>query len=88
MGSVSREEFRKALSTLRRKGLSDVDLNNLRNAASGHFDREPGLFGGRSMSKQEVDTMIQYLKENPSRHHLSKTQIKKAEEELREDLND
>ncbi|GEM_PF-1297597 len=91
MGNISKEEFQKALSSLRRQGLSDADINNLRNAAHGHFDREVGGFfgtGSKSMSKKEVDTLVKYLKENPSRHHLSKEQVKKAEKELREDLND
>jgi len=86
MGNISQEEFQKALSSLRRQGLSDADLNDLRNAAHGHFDREPGgLFsaGSRSMNKEEVDTLVKHLKDNPSQHSLTKDQIQKAEKELR-----
>ena len=90
MGKVSREEFNKALSTLRRNGLSATDLKELRNAASGHFDRDVGglLAGGRAMTKREAEHLVQYLRMHPSRHHLSKTQIDKVEEELKEDLTD
>jgi len=90
MGRVSRDEFSKALSTLRRNGLSDTDIKDIRNASSGHFDREQGgiLSGGRAMSKKETEDMVKYLRENPSRHHLSKEQVDKVEEELKEDLND
>jgi hypothetical protein len=90
MGTISRKEFRKSLSSLRQQGLSKIDIKNLKNAASGHFDRDSfGLFGGgKSMNKKEVDTLITYLKENPSRHYLSKSQIQKTETKLREDLKD
>ena len=90
MGKISRDEFGKALSTLRRNGLSDADIKDIRNASSGHFDRESGGFlsGGRAMNKGEAEHLVKYLREHPSRHHLSKTQIDKVEEELKEDLND
>lgn len=90
MGNISRDEFNKALSTLRRNGLSEADIKDLRNASSGHFDREPGVWlsGGRAMNKTEAEQLVKYLRENPSRHHLSKTQIDKVEEELKEDLHD
>lgn len=91
MGKISRDEFDKALSTLRRHGLSDTDIKDLRNASSGHFDRDPGGVlntGGRAMDKREVEQLVKYLREKPSRHHLSKAQVDKVEEELKEDLND
>lgn len=91
MGKVSRDEFNKAISTLRRHGLSDTDIKDLRNASSGHFDRNPGSVlntGGRAMDKKETEDFVKYLREHPSQHHLSKKQIDKVEEEIKEDLND
>ena len=90
MGKVSRDEFTKALSTLRRSGLSETDIKDLRNASSGHFDREPGglVSGGQAMTKREAEHLVKYLREHPSRHHLSKEQVNKVEEEFNEDLND
>lgn len=87
MANISRDEFSKALSTLRRNGLSDTDVKDLRNATSGHFDTD-GAFGGKSMTRHETENLVKYLREHPSHHHLSKNQIDKVEEELKEDLND
>lgn len=91
MGKISRDEFNKALSTLRRHGLSDTDIKDLRNASSGHLDRDAAGFlgtGSRAMDKKETEDFVKYLREHPSQHHLSKTQVDKVEEELKEDLND
>ena len=88
MGNVSKEELRKMMATLRRKGLSDTDLRYLKKMASGHMDKNTGFSGTKSMSKEETEHLLKDLKEHPSWHHLSKGQIGKVEEELKEDLND
>lgn len=94
MGSISQDEFRKLLSTLRREksGLSNSDISDLKKIASGHFDREKTSSflspSGKSINKKEAEDLIKYLRENPSQHHLSKSQVNKTEEELKEDLND
>ncbi len=89
MGNVSKNELSKLITTLRRQhGLSDVDIRDLKKMASGHMDKNAGFSGSKSMSREETERLLKDLKEHPSWHHLSKGQIKKVEEELKEDLND
>ncbi|TSC73553.1 MAG: hypothetical protein G01um101470_32 [Parcubacteria group bacterium Gr01-1014_70] len=88
MGNVSKEELSKMMATLKRQGLSDVDLRDLKKMASGHMDKNSGMFGSKSMSADEARHLLKDMREHPSWHHLSKDQIKKVEEEVKEDLND
>ena len=88
MGNVSKNELSKMMATLRREGLSDTDLRDLKKMASGHMDKNAGMFGSKSMSADEVRHLLKDMKEHPSWHHISKWQVDKVEEELKEDLND
>ncbi|MEK7173465.1 MAG: hypothetical protein AAB710_00085 [Patescibacteria group bacterium] len=92
MGSITKEEYRKLKSTLKREGLSDSDIKNLDKVTSGHFDREASSSflapHGKAMSKKEAEDAVTYLREHPSQHSLSKSQIEKTEREFKEDLND
>lgn len=77
------------ISTLRlQHGLSDADIRDLQKMASGHMDADSSFFGSGSMSKKEAEQLLKDLKEHPGWHHLSKAQVGKVEEELKEDLND
>ena len=89
MGNISKEEFQERLSNLRREGgLSDTDIKDLHEIASGHFDRNVGLGGSRSISRDEAREMIKTLRAHPSWHHLSKDQIQEVEKGFEKDLTD
>lgn len=89
MGNVSKNELSKMMSTLKRQhSLSDTDIRDLKKMASGHMDKDSGFFGSSSMSKKEAEQLLKDLKKHPGWHHLSKSQVGKVEEELKEDLND
>lgn len=88
MGNVSKQELDKMMSTLRREGLSDVDLRDIKKMASGHMDKNAGIFGSKSMSADEARHLLKDMREHPSWHHLSKEQVNKVEGEIKEDLND
>lgn len=88
MGNISKDELSKMMSELRRRGLSDTDIRDLKNMASGHMDRNAGLGGSKSMSREEAEQMLKNLKDHPSQHHLSKEQVEKVKEEMEEDLRD
>lgn len=83
MGKISKSEFNKAMSALRRKGLSAADIRDLKNKFSGDL-HENSLDKG--VSSEELEQTLKDMQEHPSQHHLSKSQLKKAEEELKEDL--
>lgn len=83
MAKISKSEFDRAMSTLRHKGLSDTDIRDLKNKFSGDL-HEDSLDKG--ISSEEFKRALKDMHEHPSQHHLSKSQLKKAEEELGEDL--
>ena len=88
MGNISKQELSKMMASLRRQGLSNTDLSDLKKMASGHMDKNPGLFGSTSISADEARQMLKDMREHPSWHHLTKGQVKKVEDEIKEDLND
>lgn len=81
MAKISKAEFKKALSTLRREGLSDTDIAKLKDTFGGDLD-EHSLDKG--ISREEFERAKKRLEQHPG--SLSKTQLKKAEAELKEDL--
>ena len=88
MGNISKDELSNMMAELRRQGLSATDIRDLKNIASGHMDRNAGLGGSKSISREEASQMLNDLKNHPSRHHLSKEQIEKVRGAVEEDLKD
>ena len=77
---VSAIDFKKALWTLREKGFSQIEIDEIENVFRGDlYESEAGA----GISKEEMKKGISWLKEHPENHHLHHEQIAKLEEALR-----
>ncbi|TSC80087.1 MAG: hypothetical protein G01um101429_291 [Parcubacteria group bacterium Gr01-1014_29] len=84
MGKVSRREFQKSATNLRAKGLSSSDIANMKKIFRGDLDEGTALT--RGIDPKELDRGVKWMRENMSKHTLSKNQVNKLEENLRKKL--
>ena len=84
MPKISKKEFKQSATSLRTQGLSSSDITNMKKIFRGDLDEGTALT--RGIDKSELERGVQWMRENMSKHTLSKNQIDKMEESLRKKL--
>ena len=80
---VSEKELKEARTELRHDGLTARDVDDMSNILAGSL-HEHGIDHG--VDKKELERALDYMKEHPNAHHLSKSQLAKVEKELKKKL--
>lgn len=80
---VSRREFQQSASALRHKGLSKSDIDNMKKVFHGSLQEKGRHLG---IDRHELESGSKWMRENTSKHTLSKKQIDAMEKQLKKKL--
>jgi hypothetical protein len=81
---VTKKELKRAAYQLDvHQGFSKKDVTDMRKVLSGHMNE---LGSQRGLDKKEIDASLKWMRNNMSKHSLSRKQVDKMEKELRKRL--